>query len=213
MIKILLADDQGVVRHGLALTLNQEPDFAVVGAAANGKAALNLIADVSPDLVVLDWKMPEMDGVTAAVNISQTWPNIRIVLLTGAPVEDSVLDALDASIHGFIHKDVNPQQFVNAIRKVANGERYMGPEIAQALVERSQREQKVTPKFALSQREQEVLNLMATPLTYREIGAELHISEETVRTHTKNILVKLNQPNRTQAVIAAIRAGMIRIDE
>lgn len=212
MTNILLADDQGVVRHGLALTLNQEADFAVVGQAANGSEAISQVSATQPDLVVLDWKMPIMDGVTAAAQINAKWPSIRIVLLTGAPVEDSVLDALDTSIHGFIHKDVSPQQFVNALRKVANGERYMGPEIAQALIERSQRERKVAPKFALSKREQEVLQHMASPLTYREIGAELFISEETVRTHTKNILVKLNQPNRTQAVIAAIRAGLISIE-
>jgi len=210
-IRILIADDHEVIRKGLALVLRQNPDFEIVGEARNGAETVAKARNLKPDLVLLDWKMPEMDGITAAKTIRQQVPDVRILVLSGAPIEDEVLDSLDEGIDGFVHKAISPARLMIAIRIVAGGERFLAPEITQALLERAQlggRQQKVN----LSSRELDVLQLMASPATYRQIGDQLSISEETVRTHAKSILSKLKQPNRTQAVIAGIRAGLISLD-
>lgn len=209
-IRILIADDHEVVRKGLALVLAQEPDFAVVGEAENGRLALEKASYLQPNLVVLDWKMPIMDGLATAAQIRQQLPDVRILLLSGAPIEDAALDALDEGVDGFVHKDISPTDLAQAIRIVASGKSYLGPEIVQAIKDRSRVSE--ARQISLSRREKEVLEHMATAATYREIGDQLFISEETVRSHAKNILSKLEQPNRTQAVIAAVRAGLISLD-
>lgn len=213
-IRILIADDHEVVRRGLALVLRQEPDFAVVGEACNGLEAIAQAQALRPDLALLDWKMPQMDGLQAAAAIQAQRPETRTLVLSGAPLETAVFDALDNGVNGFIHKDVSPRGLAHAVRVVAGGQPYLGPEITQAMIARSRQPHDDPPKtaVALSPRELEVLNLMATPATYREIGAQLFIGEETVRTYAKRLFTKLNQPNRTQAVIAALRAGLIELD-
>ena len=209
-IRILIADDHEVVRKGLMLVLSQEPDFQIVGEAENGQQALELAVALNPNLVVLDWKMPEMDGLTAAAHIRQNVPEARTLLLSGAPIEDAALDALDRGVDGFVHKDISPTDLAQAIRIVASGRSHLGDEIIQALKERARSAE--SREVSLSPREKEVLEQMATAATYREIGDQLFISEETVRSHAKNILAKLDQPNRTQAVITAIRIGLISIN-
>jgi len=210
-IRILICDDHEVVRKGLALVLRQEPDFEVIGEAQNGNEALAKASDLQPDLLLLDWKMPGTDGITTARTIRQRTPGIRILVLSGAPVEDAVLDSLDAGVDGFVHKAISPSNLALAIRVVAGGQPYLDPEVTQTLLRRanvgSYQEQ-----VALTPREMDVLRLMATPATYSQIGETLSISEETVRTHAKNILTKLKQPNRTQAVIAGLRAHFISLD-
>jgi DNA-binding NarL/FixJ family response regulator len=210
-IRILIADDHEVVRAGLALVLRQEHDFEIIGEAKDGAETLAKVRDLRPDLVLLDWKMPEMDGIIAARAIRQLAPDVRILVLSGAPVEDAVLDNLDAGIDGFVHKAITPYNLTLAIRVVASGQPYLAPEVTQALVERAKIGSK-KDQVSLSSREMEVLRMMATPATYREIGEQLSISEETVRSHAKNILGKLKQPNRTQAVIAGLRAELIALD-
>ncbi len=152
-----------------------------------------------------------MDGVLVARAIRQQMPGVRILVLSGAPVEDAILDNLDAGIDGFAHKAISPDNLILAIRVVAGGQPYFAPEVTKALLERArlggERQQ-----VSLTTREMDVLRQMATPATYRGIGEQLSISEETVRTHAKNILAKLKQPNRTQAVIAGMRAGLISFD-
>jgi DNA-binding NarL/FixJ family response regulator len=209
-IRIVVADDHEVVRKGLMLVLRQEPDFEIVGEAHNGREAVVLSAQRAPDLALLDWKMPEMDGLAAAAIIRRQTPGVRTLILSGAPIETAALDALDAGVDGFVHKDTSPADLAEAIRIVAGGKNFLGPEIKQALTERAQNT--VAPQISLSPREMDVLQLMATAATYREIGEQLYIGEETVRSHAKSILAKLDQPNRTQAVIAAIRAGLISLD-
>ena len=213
-IRILLADDHTVVRRGLALVLRQESDFEIVGEAEDGKTAVSLAQQLQPDLALLDWKMPHMTGFEAANEMQACCPHVRVLVLSGAAIETAVFDALENGVHGFVHKDINPSDLIHAIRVVAGGKPYLGHELIQALLTRNQTDtsppSKPTPR--LSSRELEVLKLMATPATYREIGAALFISEETVRTYTKRILTKLNQPNRTQAVIAALRADIISLD-
>jgi DNA-binding NarL/FixJ family response regulator len=210
-IRILIADDHEVVRAGLALVLRQEADFEIVGEAQNGLEVLQKAAQLKPDLVLLDWKMPEMDGVTTARTIRQQMPGVRILVLSGAPVEDDILDSLEAGVDGFVHKAISPTNLALAIRVVAGGQPYMAPEVTHALLERAQLGGK-GEKVSLSTRELEVLHLMATPATYRQIGEQLSISEETVRTHAKSILTKLKQPNRTQAVIAALRTHLVPLN-
>ncbi len=213
-IRILIADDHEVVRRGLALVLRQEPDFQIIGEARDGQEAVSMAFDCVPDVILLDWKMPRLDGVLAAKKIRQQLTTPRILMLSGAPVEAAVLDALDKGVDGFVHKDISPGDLAHAIRIVAKGKPYLGPEITKALIRHSRRGVASTTQDrpSLSNRELEVLNLMATPATYRQIGEQLYIGEETVRTHVKRILTKLNQPNRTQAVIAGLRADLITLD-
>jgi len=212
-VRILIADDHEVIRKGLALVLRQRPDFEVVGEAQDGVETLAQARRLKPDLILLDWKMPRMDGIAAARAIRQQLPDVRILVLSGAPVEDAVLDSLEAGVDGFVPKAISPANLTLAIRVVAGGQPYFAHEITHALLERAQvggRRQK--EPVSISQRELDVLELMATPATYRQIGEQLSISEETVRTHAKSILAKLKQPNRTQAVIAGLKAGLISLD-
>lgn len=212
-IRIIVADDHDVVRRGLSLVLRQEEDFEVVGEARDGEEAVNLVMTTNPDLALLDWKMPQMDGLRAAKEIKSCAPATRTLLLSGAPVESAALDALDKGVDGFVHKDISPAGLAHAIRIVASGQTHLGSEITRALIARSRQSSPPDdPVPALSPREMEVLELMATPATYRDIGQQLSISETTVRTHVKRILAKLNQPNRTQVVIAAMRRGLILFD-
>lgn len=216
-IRILIADDHAVVRRGLALVLRQEPDFLVAGEAADGETAVSQTLSLRPDLVLLDWKMPGLDGLAAARQIKQGAPDTQILMLSGAPVETAVLDALNEDVDGFVHKDVSPAGLAHAIRVVAGGRRFLGPEISELLILHSRQ---AAPPAAggetpsLSPRELDVLRLMATPATYREIGEALFIGEETVRTYVKRVFKKLelDNPSRTQAVIAGLRLGLIKID-
>lgn len=212
-VRILVADDHAVVRRGLILVLRQETDFDVVAEARDGVEAVALVASTKPDVVLLDWKMPRLDGLQAAAQAKERVPEVHTLILSGAPVEAAALDALDEGVDGFVHKDVSPAGLVHAIRQVAAGNRYLGPEITQALLARSRQIQQADEELeALSPRELEVLALMATVATYKEIAAALQIGESTVHTYVRRIFTKLNQPNRTQAVIAALRLGLITIE-
>ena len=212
MIKLLIADDHQVVRHGLKLALNLEANMQVLADASNGAELLYMLEEHDPDVVLLDWKMPRMDGLETARKIKAKNQAIKTLLLTGAPVEDSALDALDDGVDGFVHKNISPAALSHAIREVANGRRFLGPEISQALIDRSRRPAENDKTVALSDREQEVLELMATSATYQEIADKLIISETTVRTYVKRIFTKLDQPNRTQAVVEGLRQGLISIN-
>ena len=207
-IRILIVDDHEVVRKGLALVLRQEADIEIIGEAETGEEAIAKVQMLKPDLIMLDWKMPGMDGVTTARVIRQHVPTVRILVLSGAPVEDDVLDSLEKGVDGFVHKAISPASLALAIRVVASGQPYLSPQVTQSLIARAQQGY-IREDVSLTNRELEVLQLMATPATYRQIGTQLNVSEETVRTHVKNILTKLKQPNRTQAVIVGLRAHLI----
>ncbi|MGB0387645.1 MAG: response regulator [Ardenticatenaceae bacterium] len=215
-IRILIADDHGVVRRGLVLVLRQESDFEVVGEAKDGVAAVRMTEELMPDLVVLDWKMPGMDGLQAAYYIRAKMPTVRLLLLSGARIGSAGLDALDDGIDGFVLKDIAPDELTHAIRVVAAGHSYLCPQVTKALIEYSKRSRELARRrglVKLTPREEEILGFLIKPLTYRQIGKVLSISEETVRRHVKNVLVKLNQPNRMQAVIEALKLGLISLED
>lgn len=214
-IRLMIVDDHAVVRKGLAMVLRMEPDFEIIGEAENGLKAVELARQLQPDLVLLDFIMPEMDGRATALALQAAAPQVRILMLTGVGLDERVLDMLAVEVDGYVMKDIEPDELAQAIRTVARGEAYLHPSLARRALSRvnERRPSLPTPSIQLTQREQEILRWMATPATYREIAEQLFVSEETIRSHAKHILSKLQQPNRAQAVLAAVRAGMIELPE
>jgi DNA-binding NarL/FixJ family response regulator len=212
-IRILIADDHAVVRKGLAMVLRLEPDFEVVGEAGDGLQALALAAQLRPDVVMLDRTMPLMDGGETALALRAQFPGVKVLVLTGTEIDQGVFDLLAAGVDGYVLKDIEPQELKEAIRAVVRGEAYLHPAVARQVVNRTKELARTAPKSPLTPRELEVLRWLCTPNTYRQIAQVLNVSEETVRSHAKSILNKLNQPNRAQAVLAAMRAGLIELPE
>ncbi len=214
MIRLLIADDHAVVRKGLMMVLRLEQDLEIIGEAENGQRAVEMAHELQPDLVLLDYQMPEMNGADAAVQLKKCLPNIRVVLLTGIELDDRGLDMLATGVDGYVIKDIEPQELAQAIRTVARGEAYLHPKLARRILNRMNSQQATPqPAVRLTPREREVLRHMATPATYREIAERLYVGEETIRSHAKRVLSKLQQPNRAQAVLAAVRNGLIDLPE
>ena len=191
------------------MVLNLEEDLEVVGEAENGKEAIELTEQLEPDLVLLDLVMPIMDGYVAAEKLKQKFPETKIVILTGTQDEENVFELLESGIDGYVFKDVKPRGLKGAIRSVMDGEAYLDPAILQIAKDRADARTTQEQLPSLTPREQEVLQWLATPNTYREIAHELEISEETIRSHAKSILHKLNQKNRAQAVLFALQTNII----
>ncbi len=212
-IRILITDDHAIVRRGLAMVLRQEAGFEVIGEAKNGREGLEMAARLHPDLVLLDLIMPEMDGKTTALALRSSHPEIKIIMLTGIELDDRLFELLEMGIEGFVMKDVEPAQLIEAIRLVMQGEAYFPKPVLQRLLARIRKWSSSPTPPSLTAREQEVLQWMATPMTYRQIARQLGVSEETIRTHARNILEKMGQPNRAQAVLAALRQGLIKMPE
>lgn len=210
-IRILIVDDHAVVRKGLAMVLRLEGDFEVVGEAGDGQQGVEMAAALRPDLVLIDLMMPKMDGAAATRAIRNKLPEVRILMLTGAELDERLPDTLSAGADGYILKDIEPEDLKVAIRAVAQGETYLHPRVTRMVLERSAALSKPAPQVRLTPRELEILGWMATPMTYNEIASQLTLSEETIRSHAKRVLRKLGQPNRVQAVLAAVRAGYIEL--
>jgi len=213
--RILVVEDHAVVRKGLIMVLRLEPDFEIVGEAENGQIAVEMAQRLQPDLVLLDYVMPEMDGGDTSIALRKLLPDIKILMLSGVELDDRALDLLSTGVDGYIIKDIEPEELNQAIRTVAQGEAYLHPSLARRLLNQMTSQRQATHDQAthLTPREKEVLTWMATPKTYREIAEELVVTEETIRSHAKKILSKLHQPNRAQAVLAAVRAGLLELPE
>jgi NarL family two-component system response regulator LiaR len=193
------------------MVLRLEPDLHIVGEAENGQVGLAAAQRLEPDIALVDLVMPEMDGQEMALALRKSSPDIKIIMLTGTEVDERVFDLVGAGIEGYVLKQIEPAELVRAIRAVVRGEAYLHPDVMQKIVSRIRPDR--LPPIPLTPRELEVLEMMATPNTYRQIAARLCVSEETVRSHAKNILEKLRQPNRAQAVLSAIRLGLIELQD
>jgi NarL family two-component system response regulator LiaR len=213
-IRILTADDHAVVREGLRALIETEPGMALVGEAADGIEAVRQTRALEPDVVLLDLVMPRKSGIEAIEEIKRTMPSTRILVLTSFAEDDKVFPAIKAGAHGYLLKDTSPAELLRAIREVDRGEPSMHPTIARKLMLELQRSSGLPPtEEPLTEREVEVLSLVAQGLTNQEIADRLYVSERTVRTHVSNILSKLHLANRTQAALYALRKGLASLDE
>ncbi len=210
-IRLLIVDDHAVVRKGLAMVLRLEPDIDVIGEAENGRLGLEKARELNPDIVLVDLIMPEMDGQEMALRLRKSNPKIKVMMLTGTEVDDRVFDLVAAGIEGYVLKNIEPGELMRAIRAVVHGEAYLHPDVMKKVLSRMQPQFMAT--VSLTPREMEVLEWMATPNTYKQIANQLNVSEETVRSHAKNILEKMKQPNRAQAVLAAMKMKIIKLRE
>lgn len=214
MTTVLLVDDQELVRTGFRLILDLEPGIDVVGEAADGEQGVQLTAELHPDVVLMDVRMPVLDGIRATERIVAGGSPSRVLILTTFDLDEFVYDALRAGASGFLLKDVPREQLVAAVRVVAGGESLLAPPITRRLIERfiAQPAPGAMPEAvsALSDREREVLGLLARGSSNAEIAARLFLSEATVKTHVARLLAKLGVRDRMQAVILAYETGFIR---
>lgn len=214
-IRIVLVDDQALFREGLKTLLSVQPAFVVAGEAANGEEAIQKVVSLRPDVVLMDLRMPVMDGVTATRRLHSLAPQVRVIVLTTFDDDESVFDGLRAGAVGFLLKDVSPAKLYEAIQAAARGESILQPSIAAKVIAEFSRlaNQAPAPQGALveplSEREIEVLHQVATGASNREIAADLVIAEGTVKNHLTNILRKLEVADRAQAVLKARQLGII----
>jgi two-component system, NarL family, response regulator LiaR len=208
-IRILIADDHAIVREGLRALLATEPDLELVAEATDGVQAVTKARALKPDVVLLDLMMPRMDGVEAITEIKKDWGEARIIVLTSFSDDEKVFSAIRAGALGYLLKDSSPQDLLHAIHTVANGEGFLSPTIASKVMREINQPPKLPPtKDPLTERENEILQLVAQGLTNDQIAEKLVVSERTVRTHVSNILAKLQLANRTQAALYALKEGL-----
>ena len=203
-IRLLIADDHSVVREGLVSLVKRKSDIVVVAEASNGREAVDLWKRHRPDVTLLDLRMPELDGVGAIKEIRELDANAHIVVLTTYDGDEDIYRAIKAGAKAYLLKDTARDALVETVRRVHAGETYLPPPLAAKLAER-------VSGAALSQREMEVLQRMATGKSNKEIGAELFISDGTVKTHVSSIFTKLEVVSRTEAIAAATRRGLIQL--
>jgi DNA-binding NarL/FixJ family response regulator len=205
MIKVLLVDDQSIVREGLASLLQTQSDIEIIGEAENGQLAVERSLKLQPDIVLMDIRMPVMDGVAAIRALSQQAPNIKVLVLTTFDDDDYVAQAMACGAKGYLLKDTPSQELAQAIRSVNQGYTQLGPGLFEkAVTSNHLATSKTPPELAeLTSREKEVLKLIATGYNNREISEQLYIAERTVKNHVNSILRRLNLRDRTQAAIFA----------
>jgi DNA-binding NarL/FixJ family response regulator len=215
-IKVLITDDHAIVRKGLSFYLSAQEDIELVGEAEHGQDAIEKVSSLSPDVVLMDLMMPIMDGIAATRHIRSSYPNIKVIVLTTFSDQDHVVPAIKAGANGYLLKDVQPDELVKAIRLVSSGQTYLHPVVTEQIMAHLSSEGKAittppdsdgTPTEALTEREKEVLQLIAQGRSNKEIAADIHITEKTVKTHVSHILSKLRLADRTQAAIYAVKRG------
>ena len=215
MIRVLLADDQAIVRSGLRMILDNQDDIEVVAEAGDGREALELVRTVDPDVVVMDIRMPVLDGIAATAEIARQDLRARVVMLTTYGLDENVYAALKAGAAGFFVKTDEPAQLVEAVRSAVSGDHLLGGDVVNRLVELflagpAPTAAIVEPPAGLTQRELEVLRLVGRGLSNAEIGEQLYVSEGTVKTHMNRILTKLDLRDRVQAVVYCYEHGILR---
>jgi DNA-binding NarL/FixJ family response regulator len=205
-IRIVIADDHSVVRQGLRMVLELDPDMDVVGEAADGAEALTLVRELRPDVVVMDLAMPVMDGITATVAIRAELPDTEVVALTSALDDNSVMKAIRAGVIGYLMKDTGADEIRHAVRQAAAKRSELSPVAVAQLVHGVR-----TPDslVSLTEREKEILYLVGQGQTNKAIGDSLHISNKTVAGHVTSILAKLGMQSRTEAAVHAVRVGLV----
>lgn len=209
-IRVLIADDHEVVRRGVALTLEAEPDLVVVGVASTGVEAVELTRTARPDVVLLDIQMPDMDGIAAAAAILGAYP-AAVLILSSFNDDARVYAAMRAGVQGYLLKEMSGAALVEAVRGAARGEPQLHPKIARRLMDRAAPPE--DPLAQLSQRELDVLRLVASGRSNKEIALALDLTENTVKTYVREILGKLNVVDRTQATLLAVRYGLVSPDD
>lgn len=212
MIKLLICDDQAVVRDGLSIMLNLAPDLEVVAVASNGREAVQLSADWQPDLILMDLKMPIMNGIEATRQISAAQPLVKILVLTTYDDDEWLFEAIRAGAAGYLLKDMAHSDLVSAIRGTVSGKAYVDPNVTARLLSQVANSRNQPPASQLTgrltERELAVLNLIATGHTNASIADQLRLSEGTVRNHVSTILSKLDVADRTQAALLAVEHGL-----
>ena len=213
-IKLLVVDDQNIVRKGICALLEQVDDIDVIGEASNGEEAVEQAKRLEPDVILMDLMMPKMDGITAIQEIQAVQLPARIIALTSFVTEDKVFPAIKAGAMGYLLKDSEPEDLITAIRKVNRGEPSLHPIVAKMVLEEIGQpvRQPLTPE-PLTQREVDIIRLVAQGLSNRQIAEQLVIGEATVRTHVGNVMNKLHLANRVQATLYALREGLTSLEE
>ena len=207
-VKLLLVEDHHIVRRGLVFFLKTREEFEIVGEAENGEEALTFVRTERPDVVLMDLSMPKMDGIEATKRIKQYDETIKILILSSFSEQDYVLPALEAGADGYQLKEVQPEQLVASIIAVHQGNANFHPKVTPALLGRpAVKIEKENPFSMLTKREKEVLREIAKGRSNKEIAAELHITEQTVKSHVSNVLAKLEVDDRTQAALYAVKHG------
>jgi NarL family two-component system response regulator LiaR len=219
-IRVLLIDDHAIIRDGIRSLLATEPDIEVVGEADNGRDGVSMAERLRPDVILMDLVMPEMDGIEATSRIMASQPQARILVLTSFAAEDKVFPAIKAGAFGYLLKDSDSEELIHAIHEVSCGESSLDSRIARMVLREMWAEprpqgprEQVPAVEPLTEREMEVLRLVAQGLSNEEIAGRLVIAERTVRTHVSNILGKLHLANRTQAALYALREGLASLDQ
>ena len=216
MIRVLLADDQGLVRAGFRALLDAEADVSVVGEAREGREAIELTRSLRPDVVLMDIRMPELDGLAATREIAadRALAGVRIVILTTFEIDDYVFEALRAGASGFLVKDTEPVDLIAAVRLVAGGEALLSPSVTRRVIEEFAVRAKEPPPSGhldeLTEREREVMALVGTGLSNEEIAGRLVVSPATAKTHVSRAMVKLGARDRAQLVVLAYEYGLVR---
>jgi DNA-binding NarL/FixJ family response regulator len=215
MTRVLIADDDHLMRAGLAELLTSDPTIEVVGQAASGREAIDRARRLAPDVVLMDVRMPDLDGIAATAELTRTVPAIRVLILTTFEQDDYIFGGLRAGASGFLLKRTRPEDLISAVHTVAAGDALLSPSVTRRVIERMSRQP--APDLdgharleELTPREREVLELIARGLSNREIGTTLVVEESTVRSHVKRILAKLGLRDRVQVVIFAYETGINR---
>ena len=210
MIRVLIADDQSLVRGGFRMILEAQEDLKVVGEAADGRAAVQQALELHPDVILMDVRMPELDGLAATRELARAGSPARVLILTTFDLDEYVYEAMKGGASGFLLKDVDPPDLVHSVRVIARGDALLAPQVTRRLVERYMHTRQEWPQLAeLTARERDVLLAIARGRSNAEIGAELYLSEGTVKTHVTRMLQKLGIRDRVQAVVVAYESGLV----